>query len=254
MRLMLLPFLLLFLASCQENSSLHDVFHYAEETKMVNGNLMVYDYNGVISENGGIDSGFVLCRQQNIAGTNLFCAVLPEESYVAMHGCDVEIKLLQHQRYDSADADPRYNPQVAFGRKEQQKLKYVNGGVKVGLLGDALVTALRFTDNDTLNKIWGNYIIRDIGTEDQRIYALSSSIGDNIVWCDCPDGVHLSHDNAVYFTVKVPPGAFYKGFCLDVFSGDSLISHLSTKKSVPITPGKILQIPAVEIMMSNERE
>lgn len=251
---MIFLLLLLFLASCGENFSKHDMLHYAEDTKMVNGNLMIYDYNGEIFEARGADSGIVLCRQQNIAGTNLYCAVLPEENYVAMHGCDVEIRLYQHQIQTSSEMDSRYNPQVTFGRKDQQKLEYVNGGVRVGLLGDAFVTAVRFTDNDTLNKLWGNYLIKDMWTDSRRIFALSTSEGDNVVWADYPEGVQLSHDSATYFTVKVPPGAFYRGFGLDVFCGDSLISHLSTKESVTIESGKILLIPGTEIMKKNERE
>lgn len=251
---MTLPFLLFFLASCGDGSSGEDVFHYAENTKMVNDKLMIYDYNGEISEERGVDSGIVLCLQQNIAGTNLFCAVLPEENYVATHGCDVEIRLFQHQMFAYGNMDSRYNPQVAFGRKDQQKLKYVNGGLRVGLVGDAFVTALRFTDNDTLDKIWGNYIIKDIGTENQQIFALSTSEGDNVVWTDCPEGVQLSPDSATYFTVKVPPGAFYRGFALDVFSGDSLISHLSTNDNVNLHAGKILVMPVVEIVKDNERK
>ena len=249
-----MSFLSLFLVSCEDNSSLHDVFHCAEETKVVKGNLMIYDYDGEISEAGNVDSGFVLCRQQNIAGTDLFCAVFPDDNYVTMHGCDVEIKLFQHQIQTFGDMDPRYNPQVAFGTKKQQKLEFVNGGVKVGLLGDAKVSALRFVDNDTLDKLWGNYIIKDLGTENQKVFALSASEGDNVVLADCPDGVQLSRDSATYFTVKVPPGAFYRGFGLDVFCGDSLISHLSTEKNINLVSGKILLMPVVEIMTDNESE
>lgn len=251
-RLMTLPFLLLFLTSCGESPSCEDVFHYAEDTKMVNGNLMIYDYNGEIFEERGADSGIVLCRQQNIAGTNLYCAVLPEENYVAMHGCDVEIRLFQHQEFAYGNMDSRYNPQVAFGRKDQQKLRYVNGGIRLGLVGDVLVTALRFTDNDTMNKIWGNYVVKNWGTDAERIFALSSSEGDNVLWLDCPEGVQLSPDSATDFTVKVPPGAFYRGFELDVFSGGSLISHLSTSDSVNVHFGKILLMPVVEIKKCHE--
>ena len=43
-----------------------------------------------------------------------------------------------------------------------------------------------------------------------------------------------------------------RGFELDVFSGDSLISHLSTSDSVNVHFGKILLMPVVEIKKCHE--
>lgn len=244
--LWILPFLSVFLASCG-GASIDKVFFAQTDSLSVSGKSILYDFNGEISAKGPVPDGFVLCRQQQLENTDCCFAVLPEDNYVGIRSGELEIRLLQHQVFQDKENNLSCNPMVYFGKPRQQKLQHVNGGLAIDMKGNAVVTALRFADNDTLDRLWGNFIVRQIGTENQRLLALSSSEGDNTVWIDCPLGVQLSPDNITSFVAMLPPGAFYRGFSLDVFSGDSLIYHIATEHALSIERGKTIRMPAIEI-------
>ncbi len=206
----------------------------------------MHDFNGEMTECPDMMKDSSFCYQHQVEGSDYYFAVYPKESYVGVRNGELEIRLLQHQAY-SQESEPKYNPEVAFERLSQQEFKHVNGLMKVGLTGNAMVTALRFSDNDTLARLWGNFIVRHPGTDDQQILALSSSEGNNEVWVDCLNGVRLSSDSSTYFVVALPPGAFYRGFALDVFNGDSLLFHIVTKEENSIQRAKMLPMPTIKI-------
>lgn len=239
----------LLFSSCKEGSPNYDEFHYDEVSGVTKeiGCPILHCFNG---ERLGFDSvpeGFAVCRQQQFGDTKAYYAVFPEENYVGLQDGELVIRLFQHQRRYPAYETYRSAPAVAFGWIKHQKLTRVNGGVRVLLKGKAKVTALRFTDNDTLNMLWGNFVVHHPGKDNQQLEALAHSEGGNVVWIDCREGVQLSPDTATEFDVMLPPGAFHRGFSMDVFSGDSIVFQITSQKPKHIRPGKLQKMPAIDI-------
>lgn len=250
MRKMMLMALLppiMFLISCSEFPSAKQVFTLTGTTDSMDAKMLVYDINGELANDSSLVDDYVFCRQQQLGNSNVYYAVFPETNYVRLRNGELEIRLFQHQPYMPTYIEASAKPEVAFGEIKKQKFSAVCGGVQVLLKGHDTVTALRFTDNDTLDKLWGNYIVRHIGKDDQQILALSTSEGNNEVWLDCPDGVTLSDDTATDFTVMVPAGAFYRGFAMDVFCGDSVLYHAATASDNTIRRGAIREMLEVVI-------
>lgn len=235
----------LFFVACNESSPYYGVFHYP--SKAADAKIKLYDFNGEISAKGVRVENAVLCRQQESQYEDVYYAVFPGGNYVGLHDGELEIRLPQHQRYLPCGVDDACNPKVAFEKIKRQKYKHVNGGIRFGLKGDAFVTALRFADNDTLDRLWGNFVVRNPGSESQQVFALSSDEGDNMVWLDCGEGLQLSPDTATVFSVMLPPGAFYRGFSMDVFSGDSLLYHAESECPNAIIGDCIIQMPTLNV-------
>ena len=234
---LLLP--LLFCVSCSEKAPSKDVFYLNNDSAGGHGKQVVYDFNGELASDSALWEDYAFCRQQQAEGSDCYFAVFPEENYVGFCNGNPTIRLFQHQQYLPTGIGLPACPKVAFGKLKEQEFSNVCGGLQVLLKGNATVTALRFTDNDTIDRLWGNYAVRHIGMEDQQLLALSSSEGNNEVWLDCPEGVALSNDTAKAFTVMLPSGAFYRGFAMDVFCGDSVLYHIATEKCNTIVRGKM---------------
>ncbi len=238
---------ILTLHSCSEKAPLKDVFYLNNESAEGHGKRVVFDFDGMLAQDSSFSQEYAFCRQQQQEGSKCYFAVFPEENYVGFCNGNPAIRLFQHQQYLPSGIDLPARPKVAFGEFSQQEFCNVCGGLQVLLKGDATVTALRFTDNDSIDRLWGNYVVRHIGKEDQQLLALSSSEGDNEVWLDCSEGVALSNDTATVFTVMLPPGAFYRGFAMDVFCGDSLLYHIATEQAFSVDRDKMIKISAIEI-------
>ena len=230
---------ILTLLSCSEKTPSKDVFYLNSDSAGGHGNHVFYDFDGTLAQDSSLSQEYVFCRRQQVEGSDYYFAVFPEENFVGFCCGDLAIRLFQHQQYLPSGIDLSARPKVAFGKRRLKKFSGVCGSFQVLLKGNATVTALRFTDNDSSDRLWGNYVVRHIGMEDQQLLALSSSEGNNEVWLDCPEGVALSNDTAKCFTVMLPPGAFYRGFAMDVFCGDSLLCHVATEKCCMIIRGKI---------------
>ncbi len=234
---LLLP--LLFCVSCSEKAPSKDVFYLNNDSAGGHGKQVVYDFNGELASDSALWEDYAFCRQQQAEGSDCYFAVFPEENYVGFCNGNPTIRLFQHQQYLPTGIGLPACPKVAFGKLKEQEFSNVCGGLQVLLKGNATVTALRFTDNDTIDRLWGNYAVRHIGMEDQQLLALSSSEGNNEVWLDCPEGVALSNDTAKLFTVMLPSGAFYRGFAMDVFYGDSVLYHVATESDNTIVRGEM---------------
>lgn len=245
MRKMMLAALLLpivLLVACGEKPSAKQVFYLTGANDATGVKEMVYDINGELANDSSFMGEYNVCRQQQLENSNVYYAVFPEDNYVGLCNGELEIRLFQHQQYLPTGIEASAKPIVAFGKMKEQKFCAACGGLQVPLKGHAVVTGLRFYDNDTLDKLWGDYFVRNIGKENQQILALSTSEGNNEVWVDCPDGVTLSADTATTFTVMLPAGAFYKGFSMDVFGGDSLLYHIVTEKNCSIGRGMMVKM------------
>lgn len=242
-----LPILLC--VSCSENTKMKDVFYLEDETLSIGGQFdyILFDFNGELANDSSFSQGSALCRQQQLQGTNIFYAVFPETNYVGLYDGELEIRLFQHQKYMPNDFEASAKPFVAFGQIKNQKFKSVCGGLQVLLKGHSSVTALRFADNDSLDRLWGNYVVLQAGTENQQLLSLPSSEGSNEVWLDCPEGVTLSEDTAKAFTVMLPAGALYRGFSMDVFCEDSLLYHAVAEKNFMIRRDTISRMREIVI-------
>lgn len=241
-----LPLLMLFCISCGKIPSAKDVFYLNDNLAEGQRNCIVYDFDGVLSNDSALREDYVFCRQQKLKG-NVYYAVFPEPNYAGICNGELEIRLFQHQLYMPSGIETSAKPLVAFGRINEQEFSSVCGGLQVSLRGGDTVTALRFTDNDTLDRLWGNYVVRNVGNKDQQLLALASSEGSNEIWLDCEEDVVLSDDTTTSFTIMVPEGAFYRGFAMDVFSGDSLLYHITTENNCKISRDKILRMPEIVI-------
>ena len=238
---------ILTLHSCSEKAPLKDVFYLNNESAEGHGKRVVFDFDGTLAQDSSFSQEYAFCRQQQVEGSKCYFAVMPEENYVGFCNGNPAIRLFQHQQYLPSGIDLPARPKVAFGEFSQQEFCNVCGGLQVLLKGDATVTALRFTDNDSIDRLWGNYVVRHIGMEDQQLLALSSSEGNNEVWLDCSEGVALSNDTAKAFTVMLPSGAFYRGFSMDVFCGDSVLYHVVTESDNTIVRGKMRRMSELVI-------
>ena len=237
----------LMLLSCSEKAPSKDVFYLNNDSAGGHGKQVVFDFDGMLARDSSFSQEYAFCRQQKVEGSDYYFAVMPEENYVGFCNGNPTIRLFQHQQYLPSGIDLPARPTVACGKLREQKFSSVCGGLQVLLKGNATVTALRFTDNDTIDRLWGNYVVRHIGKEDQQLLALSSSEGNNEVWLDCPEGVALSNDTAKLFTVMLPPGAFYRGFAMDVFCGDSVLYHVATESDNTIVRGKMRRMSEIVI-------
>ena len=241
-----LPLLMLFCISCGKIPSAKDVFYLYDNSAEGQRNHIVYDFDGVLANDSALREDYVFCRQQKLKG-NVYYAVFPETNYVGICNGELEIRLFQHQQYMPSGIETSAKPLVALGEIKEQIFSHTCGSLQVSLRGRDTIMALRFTDNDTLDRLWGDYVVRNVGNEDQQLLALASSEGSNEVWLDCEEGVVLSDDTATTFTIMVPPGAFYRGFAMDVFSGDSLLYHIATENNCKISRGKMLRMPEIAI-------
>lgn len=238
---------ILMLLSCSEKAPSKDVFYLNNDSAGGHGKQVVFDFDGMLARDSSFSQEYAFCRQQQVEGSDCYFAVMPEENYVGFYNGELEIRLFQHQQYLPSGIDLPARPKVAFGKLKEQEFSNVCGGLQVLLKGNATVTALRFTDNDTIDRLWGNYVVRHIGKEDQQLLALSSSEGNNEVWLDCSEGVALSNDTAKAFTVMLPSGAFYRGFSMDVFCGDSVLYHVVTESDNTIVRGKMRRMSEIVI-------
>ncbi len=247
--LTLLVFLLPILScvSCSDIPPAKEVFYLKEVNGLSGAKEIVYDFDGVLACDSSFMDDCVFCRQQQVGNSDVFYAVLPETNYVGLYNEGLGIRLFQYQQYLPTGIETSANPMVAFGEIRKQKFKAVCGELRLSLKGHDTVTALRFTDNDTLDRLWGDFVVRNVGEENQQIFALASSNGNNEVWLDCHKGVALSEDTAKVFKVMLPPGAFYRGFSMDAFCGDSLSYHIGTKNDCSIGRGKIISMPEITI-------
>lgn len=234
-------------ASCEPGDRFYNVFHYEPESP--NEYPMYYDLNGELAEKGFQMENVVLCREQHDEGTDCYYAVFPEENYVDLHDYGLEIRLPQYQCHGRGIITAAYNPLVSYGVIREQRHRHVNGGMEVRLRGNARITAIRFTDNDTLNRLWGNFVVRRVGSEKQCLLSPPWSDGNNEIWLNYPDGVLLSPDSTSLFSVMLPPGAFYRGFSMDVFCGDSLLYHVATEKDCTIRRNVVMKMPVMEIYL-----
>ena len=239
--------LLLFCVSCSEKAPSKDVFNLNNNSVGEYGKHVVYNFDDVLVSDSALREGYAFCRQQQEEGSDCYFAAFPEENYVGFCNENLIIRLFQHQKYLPSGVDLPARPMVAYGRLRHQEFISVCGGLKVLLKGDATVTALRFTDNDSIDRLWGNYVVHNIGMEDQQLISLSSSEGNNEIWLDCSEGVALSNGTAKAFTIMLPPGAFYRGFAMDVFCGDSVLYHIATEKCNTIVRGKIHRMSEIVI-------
>ena len=247
--LVVLSLPILLCVSCSENPKMKDVFYLNDETLSIGGQFdyILFDFNGELANDSSFSHGSALCRQQQLQGTNVYYAVFPEANYAGLYDGELEIRLFQHQKYMPVDFEASAKPFVAFGQIKNQKFESVCGGLQVLLKGHVTVTALRFADNDSLDRLWGNYVVRQAGTENQQLLALPSSEGNNEVWLDCPEGVTLSEDTAKAFTVMLPAGALYRGFSMDVFCEDSLLYHAVAEKNFKIRRDTISRMREIVI-------
>lgn len=241
---LLLP--LLFCVSCNENPNMKKFFYPENDSADVRNDYLVFDFDGELANDSTLSQGYVFCRQQQLKD-DIYYAVFPEANYVGLLDGELKISLFQHQQYKPSGIDASARPMVALDRIRDQKFSNVCGALVVSLKGHEMVTALRFADNDTLDRLWGNFVVRYVGREDQYLLALLSSEGNNEVWLDCPDGVTLSDDTATTFTIMLPEGAFYRGFSMDVFCGDSLLHHVATDNDCSIKRGFVLKMPEIAI-------
>lgn len=246
---MLFAFLLsmLLCASCSDSPTMKEVFCLENDTVNDQRGRVVHDFDGKLANDSAFSDGYAFCRQQQLKDSDFYYAVFPESNYVGLLNGELVIRLFQHQQYIPSDIEASAKPSVALGKIKKQKFNTVCGGIQVLLKGHGTVTALRFTDNDTIDRLWGNYVVRRIGEENQQLLALPSSEGNNEVWLDCAEGVVLSDDTAKFFTVMLPEGAFYRGFAMDVFGIDSLLYHVATEKDCKISRGKLLRMPELVI-------
>lgn len=242
---LLLP--LLFCVSCIENAPSKDVFYLNDESAEGHGKRVVYDFDGELASDSALWENYAFCRQQQLNESDVYYAVFPESNYVDLYNGGLGVRLFQHQQYLPSGIETLANPMVAFGKIKKQKFMAVCGELRLSLKGHDTVTALRFTDNDTLDRLWGDFIVQNVGTEGQQIFALASSNGNNEVWLDCYEGVVLSEDTTTIFKVMLPPGAFYRGFTMDAFCGDSLFCHIGTENDCSIGRGKIISMPEITI-------
>ena len=238
---LLLPMLLCI--SCSDIPTMKEVFYYENDSAAVH---IINDFTGELANDSLLSPDCIVCRQQQLKD-DIYYAVSPEANFVGLYEGELAIKLFQHQHYLSTGIEASAMPRVALGPIGFQRFSYVGGGLQVCLSGHDTVTALRFTDNDTLDRVWGNYVVRRIGEKQQQLLAMPSEEGGNEVWLDCPEGVALSNDTATTFTIMLPVGAFYRGFAMDVFSGDSLLYHIATENNCKISRGKILRMPEIAI-------
>lgn len=248
-KMLLVAFLLpiLFGVSCSEKAPMKEVFYMENDSIGYLCDSILFDFNGEVAKDSSFSQGYVFCLQQQLEGTDAFYAVFPETNYEGLYNGELVIKLFQHQRYLPSDFEASAKPFVAFGQIRNQKFRCVCGGLQVLLKGHATVTALRFTDNDTIDRLWGNYVVRNIGKENQQLLAVPSSDGDNEIWLDCPEGVMLSEDTAKAFTVMLPPGAMYRGFTMDVYCKDSLLYHAVAEMNCRIKHDTIFRMHEIVI-------
>lgn len=242
---LLLP--IFYCASCNESPNMKKILYVDIDSVGNQKRRIEFDFNGELANDSSFSRDYVFCRQQQCKDLDIYYAVFPESNYVGLNRGELEIRLFQHQKYKPSGIDVSASPLVALGRIRKQKFSGVCGGLQISLKGHGTVTALRFTDNDSLDKLWGNYVVRHLGEENQQLFALSSSDGDNEVWLDSPDGITLSEDTAKAFTVMLPAGAFYRGFALDVFGCDSLLYHIATESNCKIRRGKTIKMPEIII-------
>ena len=238
---LLLP--LLFCISCSDSPTMKEVFYYENDSVAVH---IINDFTGELANDSSLSPDCIVCRQQQLKD-DIYYAVSPEANFVGLYEGELAIRLFQHQHYLSTGIEASAMPRVALGPIGFQRFSYVCGGLQVCLSGHDTITALRFTDNDTLDRVWGNYVVRRIGEKQQQLLAMSSEEGSNEVWLDCPEGVALSDDTATTFTIMVPVGAFYRGFAMDVFSGDSLLYHAKTDNNCRIKRSTLHQMPEIAI-------
>lgn len=237
----------LMLLSCSEKAPSKDVLYLNNNLVGENEKHVICDFDGMLAHDSLFSQEYAFCRQQQVEDSDCYFAVFPKENYVGVYDEILAIRLFQHQQYLPSGVDLPAHPAVAYGRLRQQKFISVCGSLQVLLKGDATVTALRLTDNDSIDRLWGNYDVYNIGTEDQELLAQAESEGNNEVWLDCPEGVALSNDTAKVFTVMLPPGALYRGFSMDVFCGDSVLCHVATEKCNTIVRGKIHKMSEIVI-------
>ena len=238
-----LPLSMLFWVSCGENPTMKEVFYYENDSAAVH---IINDFTGELANDSSLSPDCIVCRQLKLKD-DIYYAVSPEANFVGLYEGELAIRLFPHQHYLSTGIEASAKPQVALGPIGFQRFSYVCGGLQVCLSGHDTVTALRFTDNDTLDRVWGNYVVRRIGEKQQQLLAMSSEEGSNEVWLDCPEGVVLSNDTATTFTIMVPEGAFYHGFTMDVLGDDSLLYHTKTDNNCRIKRGTLLQMPEIVI-------
>lgn len=238
---------LLLCVSCTESTTMKNVFYLGNDSIGGHKDCIVYDFNGEFANDSSLSQGYAFCRQQRLKNSDVFYGVFPEINYVGIYKGELVIRLFQHQQFMPSDVEPTAKPLVALGKIKNQKFYSVCGGLQVSLKGHAKVTALRISDNDTIDRLWGDYVVRNIGKENQQLFGLSSSDGNNEVWLDCPEGITLSEDTAMAFTFMLPAGACYRGFDVDVFCGDSLLYHAVTEKNLTIKRGMIFKMPELVI-------
>jgi len=122
------------------------------------------------------------------------------------------------------------------------KFKNVLGGLKLQLIGTAIIKSISVTGNNN-EILCGTASVTASNRSTPTINLIDESA--KIVTLDCGDGVELNTSTATSFVIALPPVTMTGGFSVVIIDTDGKMMKVKTTKSQTIDRTTLLKMPVV---------
>ena len=123
------------------------------------------------------------------------------------------------------------------------KFKNVLGGLKLQLKGNAIITSISVTGNNSEVICGAAYVtVSDTAVPSIALTDMSSTT----ITLDCGNGVQIGAETATAFIIALPPMTMSGGFTVTVTDTENKRMEIKTTRSQTITRSNLLSMPSVD--------